>query len=310
MIKGLGSKIMGGSPELIITLPHTMSRDTMYTLVKTLFEAIKSKPRRVVLDFKKLERLQVGGVTVLSNMIELYRKAGIKTKFINSANCGARLFLQGSGFSAIYLGAPPVRLVDSMEFLPLKLVEYSRSHSYVHNDLIPWLAVILKSEPRTLSSLRVCFEEIFNNIKDHSTVEIGCSCAHFNEQEGMITICISDFGVGIPHKVRSKIEISSDQGAIAMACQEGFTTQSTPGNMGAGLHVLIRNVVTRNSGSVIICSGKGIYTCFREQQGGKEKRSGKPTRHANTYPGTLIYVTLETKKFVPSEVDEEEFAWE
>ena len=50
--------------------------------------------------------------------------------------------------------------------------------------------------------------------------------------------------MGIPQNVRAKMGIGSDQAAIAMACQEGFTTKSTPRNMGAGLHVLIRNVVT------------------------------------------------------------------
>lgn len=293
-----------------IQLPHTISRDSIYFLVTEMFSALQQAPKKVVLDFKKLERIQVGGVAVLSNMIELYKKARIRTEFINVQACGAASFLEGSGFSGLYLSGKSAQNSGGPEFLRLKLVEYSRSHFYLDDELAPWLALVLKTEIPRLNTLTVCFQEIFNNIKDHSTVDVGCSCAHYDEAVGQITICISDFGVGIPAKVRSKIQISSDQGAIAMACQEGFTTKSTPGNMGAGLHVLVRNVVTRNSGSVIICSGQGIYSCVLGPQGAKVKGTGRAAPHGKRYPGTLIYVTLDTAKFVPSEVDDEVFVWE
>lgn len=294
---------------LKVTLPHILTRESVYILVEKMFKGFSDGHRRVTLDFTNLTRIQVGGVAVLSNMIEIYKKAGIRPKFIKASTCGAASFLDGSGFSMLYLGGAILDNKSRNEFLALKLVEYKRSHSYLDDDLVPWISKILSADVRALSTLKVCFQEIFNNIQDHSTVNIGCSCAHYDQSEEKITICISDFGVGIPNKVRDKMIIGSDHAAIAMACQEGFTTKSTPGNMGAGLHVLIRNVVTRNSGSVIICSGKGVYTCFAETPG-KTKRTGRAAPHSCFYPGTLIYVTLYTKKFVPSEIDGEEFIWE
>jgi hypothetical protein len=122
------------------------------------------------------------------------------------------------------------------QFLPIKIVEYTRSHSYVHHELVPWLSVNLLQETRAISTLRVCFKENFNNIRDHSAMDVGCSAARYDQAAGIITICISDFGVGIPAKVRKlHPEVVSDQAAIALACKEGFTTQSTPRNMGCGL---------------------------------------------------------------------------
>lgn len=295
---------------LEVKLPHTFTRDSLYFVVTKLFEGLEARPNKVVLDFANLERIQVGGVAVLSNMIELYKKARIKKEFINVSSCAAKAFLNGAGFLALYSEAELQPGAVSQEFLPLKLVEYARSHSYLNQELVPWIARLLEADVRALSSLKVCFEEIFNNIKDHSTVNVGGSCAHYDEADKKMTICISDFGVGIPTKVRAKMEINTDQGAIAMACQEGFTTRSTPGNMGAGLHVLIRNVVTRNAGSVIIYSGKGIYSCTPGKPGGLVKRTGRPAPHGGLYPGTMIYMTLDMKKFVPSEIDGEEFAWE
>jgi hypothetical protein len=295
---------------LNVPLPLVFTVGSLYEIIGTLFDGLTKKPQNVVIDFHNLKRIQVGGVAVLSNMIEFCKKMRIQTTFVNVENCKASHFLDGAGFSALYLGGNPPQRNAQCEFLPLKLVEYDRSFSYVHYELMPWLSAIFGVDIRALGSLKVCFEEIFNNIKDHSAVDIGCSCAHFDKAKSTITICISDFGVGIPRKVKRKVKgVENDHEAIGMACTEGFTTQSTPGNMGAGLHVLIKNV-TRNFGSVIIYSGKGIYSCVPGHSSDMERRVGSVAEFNGLYPGTMIYITLDTKKFVPSEIDEEDFVWE
>lgn len=301
---------LGKGNEILVTLPHTFTRDSLYILIGALKDALTKNSLRIIFDFKNLERIQVGGVAGLSNMIEFCKKAQIKIEFKNTEQCGSATFLKGIGFSDLYFGLSSGHSLVDDQFLKLKSVEYDDSHSYLNTELVPWISRALVLDVRSLSSLKICFEEIFNNIKDHSTVNVGCSCGHYDLTEKKITICISDFGVGIPKKVRSKIKIGSDQAAIAMACQEGFTTRSTPGNRGAGLFVLIRNVVTRNSGTVSICSGTGIYSCSRAPHTGTVKPSSRAAPYSKIYPGTLIYVTLPVEKFVPSEIDEEEFVWD
>ncbi len=117
-------------------------------------------------------------------------------------------------------------------------------------------------------------------------------------------ISISDFGVGIPFNVNNKINGLSDHQAIDKACEAGFTTQTTLRNRGAGLDVLIKNVVAKNNGVVIIQSRKGLVSCVKLN--GVLKRSAKPA--AGFYPGTLIQITLDTSKFVSDE-HEEDFEW-
>ncbi len=289
-----------------LTLPVTFTRDTLYSLIDVMLDPAQDcRHSHVVLDFEKLEGIQVGGVATLSNMIEVSRKAGVRVAFANAKSCKAAPFLEGAGFLAQYCEGPEVKTLFGQPHAPLRLVTYTKSASYLLGELVPWLSSILKVEDRALATIKVCFEEIFNNIADHSTVQVGCSCAHYDRSGKQITICISDIGVGIPRNVRSKMEIGTDAGAIAMACQHGFTTQTTPRNMGAGLHVLITNVVARNGGSVIIHSGSGIYSCVREA--GQVKRTGRKAK--GFYPGTLIYITLDTAQFVPDEI-EEKFEWE
>lgn len=174
---------IGRGDELIVTLPHTFSRDSLYMLIGALMDALAKRPKKIILDFKSLERIQVGGIAVLSNMIEHCKKEDIQIEFRNTAGCASADFLQGAGFSELYFGKSSESNASNLAFSKLKLVEYNKSHSYLNNELVPWLAEILSLSVRALASLKVCFEEIFNNIKDHSSVNVGCSCAHYDSVE-------------------------------------------------------------------------------------------------------------------------------
>ena len=173
--------------------------------------------------------------------------------------------------------------------------------------MVPWLARVLGQDERALTSLKAGLGEVFNNIKDHSTINVGCSASHFDAAADEITICVADFGIGIPGRVREKIRLATDQAAISMACQQGFSTKTTPRNRGAGLHVLIQNVVARNHGAVIICSGEGIYSAVYDPDK-PFKGTGRPA--PGRYPGTMIYMRLPRSEFVPDDIDEQEFQWD
>lgn len=301
----MGWNILNTKP-VKVEFPSVFTHDTVYALIENLLDSnYDCKHGRVVLDFRRMKKIQVGGIALLSNLIEAMRKARVKVELQNTHNCDASYFLEGSGFSSLY-GVNKKYLPEyASEFLRLGLVQYDKSVFYIGQTLIPWIGDMLDVEYRALGTVRMCFEEIFNNISDHSTVDVGCSCAHFDKVTKKLSICVSDIGVGIPAKVRSRINIGSDSAAIAMACQEGFTTQSSPRNMGAGLYHLIKNVVRRNRGTVTISSGSGIYFCKFE---GDAVRGRVRTAKA-FYPGTIIYITLDGKLFIPDEV-EEKFEWE
>ena len=291
---------------LVITLPNTFTRETMYWLIEDMFKKLRHLPKVVVLDFIRLKQIQVGGIATLSNIIEFFRPMRIDIAFRNVDKCEAIKFLNGSGFLTQYDGAPQ-SMSDRISFLPLQLVEYDRSFNHVHNQLIPWLARTLGQDERALTSLKAGLGEVFNNIKDHSTVNVGCSASHYDEADDKITICVADFGIGIPGRVREKMQLASDQAAIAMACKQGFSTRTTPRNRGAGLHVLIQNVVARNHGTVIIHSGQGIFSCVHGPDG-PSKGTGRSA--PGRYPGTMIYMTLPKSGFVPDDIDEEDFQWD
>lgn len=292
---------------LIVPLPVIMTKDSIFALVAEVFKRLDQLPNRIVLDFTKLREIQVGGVTILCNLIGYFRHRGLTVEFRAAEYCDASVFVASSGLLSL---AKPEGVSPSAtaSFLPIRLVEYSNSHSYMYFDLVPWLARNIGCHDRALATLRVCFEEIFNNIRDHSKLTVGCGAAHYDATSGKIIICVSDFGVGIPARVKAATEIKTDAGAIAKACVEGFTTKTTERNMGAGLYVLIKNVVEWNKGTVVIHSGRGIYTCTPGPQLGTSKRVGRTANF--TYPGTMIRITLQKSDFRPDEVNEEEFQWD
>lgn len=284
-------------------MPKVFSEDTMYNVIKGLIdESLNAKAGRVAFDYKSLELIGAGGVAVLSNVIELLKKAGVNVehKNLDGSNCRAYKKLKDFGFVYKYTDeiAIPNRTVWR---LPLKVVSEEGAYSYIFDHLMPWVASALKAEEGELSTLSVVCQEIFNNIIDHSNVGIGCACAQFDKSRGIIRICVSDFGVGIPNQVRALHPNVNDAAAIKIACKQGFTTQTTPRNRGAGLHTLINNITNTNKGKVDIYSYKGI----------KSIEHNKPRVVKNSqqsYPGTLIFITLDYDLFVRS-AKQEHFEW-
>jgi hypothetical protein len=123
-------------------------------------------------------------------------------------------------------------------------------------------------------------------------------------RESRITIAISDFGVGIPYNVQRVRPDASDAECLECAIEQGFSTRSTPRNRGAGLDMLIHNVVNQNQGIVEIHSHKG--SLFAEPDGITTKTPDDPS---HGYPGTLINISLRTDTIPSADNLAEDFSW-
>jgi hypothetical protein len=173
--------------ELDVSLPHTLDRQTIYPLVaEVLDENFDARCSRINLDFSNLNFVEPDGVTVLSNLIEFLKKTKVKVSFDNHQKLikPSIKYLDDSGFFNYYLGSYLSNTASVRSTtLPLNLVDYSKSYEYMGVKLIPWLARSLSCDEPSLATLKVCFQEIFNNIKDHSTEKIGCSFAQHYPQK-------------------------------------------------------------------------------------------------------------------------------
>lgn len=132
-----------------------------------------------------------------------------------------------------------------------------------------------------------------------------CDAPKSSLPANQVKVAIADFGLGIPKSVARVRPGLRDHEAIKLATQDGFTTQSTPQNRGAGLDYLLRVVPGNGLGTVSIYSGDGIVR-FPEANG---KNSEPLAFKAPGYcPGTLIEIDISTDRIEIVE-EEEDLQW-
>jgi len=295
-----------------VALPGKLDRLNMYYLIdQVIGYDLQPKSKNVSLNFHPLEFVEPDGVTVLSNLIEWLQKREVKVDFITPSRNNFKkhcpiAFLDDSLFFERYLEESQDPFASPRQTtIPLEIVAYKDSYQWL-SKTIQWLSSVLNLSTESLVNIKVCLEEIFNNINDHSKEKIGCVFAQHYPNKQIVKVAISDFGVGIPHNVRTIRPSLSDAEAIEIATKQGFTTKSTPKNRGAGLDTLIYNVVNNNHGNVYIHSNYGILNCTYDGFSGP---CIIPEDQSGFYPGTLIDLEFRTDTIEDIQDGEEEFDW-
>ncbi len=157
-------------------------------------------------------------------------------------------------------------------------------HSWLDNHLITWLVGKTGYHPPSFNSLKTAILEVLQNINDHSGTNIGCIFAQYYPNRKRVLISIADFGVGVPHKVRSFLGQGctyTDVEAVEQACEPDWTTGTTSGNAGRGLPILIDIGSGLYKGIVKISSGRGYLLFSNRRISWKENR-------ASPLPGCAI----------------------
>lgn len=293
--------------QVWIKLPHSFDRKTMYGFLEdALHPNLEPKSYNVVLDFSRMKFVDPSAITVIANTIWFLRKRKVKVDFANHGlSTDSNRFLDDSGFFETFDGKSVFK--DSTlrkTTLPLQQVAHDRSFAWINNIFSPWIAAKVGLSEASFASIKVCLQEIFNNILDHSGEKVGCVFAQHYPRQDQVMLSISDFGVGIPSNVRKVKPGLSDSEAIAQAVIEGFTTKSTVRNQGAGLDILTRYIVVKNQGSIHVHSLRGSFQCIHAASGARHLHK----EVASSYPGTLVQITFNTN-FLEPVAEKEEFEW-
>ena len=258
-------------------------------------------------DFKDLDFIDGSGYTVLSNTIEWLRYHNVRVAFYNLINVnrnGIR-YLDACGFFSRYINRKIVPgSQPNTTTLPCAPIEFARAFSWIERVLSPWMSLALGKPYASLSSVRTCVKELFNNIGDHAAVSTGFVHAQHYPNKRELKITVSDFGVGIPATITNKFGAMSDAEAIRLASQEGVTAQSRPNNMGAGINFLI-DCITANGGTVLIHSFSGGLKCY--MAGNEQVRRTSIWR--GSYPGTLVDIAIDTRLFVGDDDERGDVEW-
>jgi hypothetical protein len=292
----------------VIKLPRRFQGARLSDLAPQVEAAAGGRiPDHLSIDFAGLEFIRPCGVVFLSNLIHWLAANQCKVTFVECSRTSDPVsYLDDSLFFEEHLGrklneaASPRRTTR-----PLVQIAQPESHAWLDTDLVPWLAARLEITRASLGTLRACVSELFNNIKDHTKLEIGSIFVQHFPNMDRIEIAVSDFGQGIPSSVRAKLPHLTDGQAIMKAVEEGFTTQSLPTNRGAGLDYLLRVVVLGNGGTVTIYSRKAIVRFERSAAG----IAAFEFEGVGFCPGTTIEIHLRTDTIEALPGEEEELEW-
>lgn len=299
----------GMAAPLVVTIPYRFSGLTMTELVNQITNGVVDDrlPEVVAFDFGRLGFIEPAGIVFLSNLVHWIREAKREVQFTNLDPRYAPIsFLDDSQFFLAHMGEllnPAARPRSTT--IPYTRVAQAESHDWLDNRFIPWLSSRLNQSAATLAPFRVCISELFNNIADHTMFDIGGIAAQHFPQSNRIEIAVADFGLGIPDSVRKVRPNISHADAILLACQPGFTTQSTPRNRGAGLDYLL-SVVGSHRGTLSIFSGNATV-CYTARDDGSMVPNA--SRTVGYCPGSLIQIDFRTDLIVPVPEEEEAFEW-
>lgn len=293
-----------------IELPSKMKKETIPKLTHEVFDSnLYPKSDYFEFDFKKVDFIEPGGIVALTNIISLLQQKGVKGILKLGGEPGSEKhqkmlnYLADSWFFIRKFNKEAVKKPSNLPtLLPLQEINFSKIFSWKNYQLDFWLKQNTKSSS-SFSNIKTVVEETYNNIKDHSTEEVGCIFGQFYPRKGELVLCISDFGIGIPNSLKKICPDLKDNELLEKSIIEGISTQTTPRNRGAGLSNIIRSATKKGIGKVYIMSNYGIIEIENE-----EVVSSKNTN--KFYPGTFIEITIDvTNPDLYDSETEEEFEW-
>lgn len=207
----------------------------------------------------------------------------------SSRNPEVNSYLAQCGFSFLPHSTVSSNVIRSGKII--RLEHFSGDSSKAETHVIDWIQdTIVPCIPRLAADLRrkivKNFWEIVNNGLEHGEGNTGVSCCgQFYPRKGYFEAAFSDYGVGIPSRVRAFLKEGSipDEHCINWAVAEGNSTKSREESAGLGLH-LLRKFLTLNRGSLQIASGSGFL------ENSADCREFKPLQE--TFSGTLVNIRI------------------
>ena len=179
----------------------------------------------------------------------------------------------GGGTNAAAGGAMPV--------MPLQ--RFDRASFQDADGIVRLVHSYLSLSDDTEDALRVCVNEVTQNIEDHAESPVGgVMMARYLRNE--VRVAIADCGLGIDETLRPKYPELGPSEAIRKVLRGGYTAHSRDNNQGLGINNLVR-IIKYHSGGIFIVS-----RCVRvDVRPGREPVFGDLPR---AFWGTGVFFTL------------------
>jgi anti-sigma regulatory factor (Ser/Thr protein kinase) len=296
-----------------VTIPSSFTRVKINQFLSQIItEDRKPKDDKIFFDMTKVTFMTPSGVAALFNIgMWLRQSQGVNATFIvaekgtsSYQNIEVMKYLEDCGFFRHFFGSEILYKEPKLRptTLEARTVEIKDSFEWATKTLREWLRRCTGRNDE-FSNIQVAVEEIFNNICDHSSENIGCVFAQFYPAKNQIVIAISDFGTGIPCVMKKVYQSLDDTQLLKKALEEGVSTKSTPRNRGAGLTNIVRSLTNDGIGKVHIFSNYAKLTI-------SNKEVEQEVILNTYYPGTFFEIEIDISNESLYECEEEDdFEW-
>lgn len=287
----------------ILTVPITNELDVWFEFVTDSLSLAENAFDGVIVDFTIKKFLETDDLVVLACIIEKFSMKGAKVLFIGGS-FGLIRHLDNIKFKKYWspgFNREAATGLFNKSTLCLWKVSESMIDDYAHHAAKYYQETEFKG--KDLVDLTQSFQEIFNNIYNHSKSK-DCSyvIGQYFPKINKLSFAVCDLGIGIPTSINNYNNdhgkpFFEDEDAIEKSLILGFTVQSTPRNRGVGLSQILEFTESSN-GELRITSNHGIITKLANIEIDKD-------RLKTPFPGTLIRVDIDTTTF--EEIDTDEF---
>lgn len=133
--------------------------------------------------------------------------------------------------------------------------------------------------------LRICVNEVVQNVQDHSGSVIGCvMSARFMISRGEVRVAIVDHGVGICSSLQKRFPDTTPSLALKRVTQGHYSAMSRVNNMGLGISNLC-GIIDALGGDIFILSEKAAAVKH-------SNRAWDIREHSFDFEGTGVFFTL------------------
>lgn len=290
-----------------LLLPAYLIGHNLFKEFDRFLDANPDLPATIEVDFTHVRHIKPPSVAFLSNMTHWFRCMGSEVVFSGAdLDREAIKYLDDSQFFELHGGEKlSPNSTCRPTTMPVRQLARSDSHSWLEYTFLPWLIDKSCLSKNSLAEVKSSLQELINNISDHTDFEEGCIFGQWYPKTNKILITVADFGVGIPQNVRKVTPDLTDSDCLVKAAEDGFSSKSLPTNRGAGLYLLLLNIVQRFNGAVTIRSGHG-YAEFVNQDGSIYVTTNVECGYC---VGTTIDIVLHTDQIPYEDDEEEDFEW-
>ena len=256
------------------------------------------EPENLLVDLGGLAYIGPAALALLAAVLKRREEEGCSCVVIPPRSPLTRHYLQRMDFTKLLFEVEipePFERKKAVGFRPVQHFRGDEDYWLAAKELTEALVERFKPEPVVKAAIRICLDEIAENVVHHAYTDLGgFAVAQSSRKRRTFEIGIVDLGVGVPASLARNptyAHISTDMAAVATALQPRVS--STP-ERNAGIGLYITKLLLRSNGGQLLVRSGHAAVC----RGADETEEEREIH----FPGTIVALRAHTD--APLDIDQ------